>query len=187
MMNRRIVATLVGLMVLATTVPAAAGTSNKDLPPGHAWFEGEVIYLGDGWGEAQACVVWRDEDLVECFRTEQQMEARTNEAERQHDGSDDDGGTTTMAASACGSWLYLYEDPSYDGRTLQFRDRDIWQDLDVWGFSNQLSSFKVGACSVKLAAGYGGGGGLYPGSTYPYARVSSMGGWDDEVSSIRIL
>src|SRR4051812_37022720 len=41
-----------------------------------ATFEGRQINLAQDWGDAKACLVWREGGVLECFRTEEALEAR---------------------------------------------------------------------------------------------------------------
>ncbi|HEY0604231.1 MAG TPA: hypothetical protein VGD58_15030 [Herpetosiphonaceae bacterium] len=153
-------------------------------------FEGKLIDLSKGWGEAQACVVWETADASECFRSEAQLEAHTakindeiNTGTRQVNGE-----AGTMAA--CSSYLRIYEHTSWGGRVLQFADRGVWQNLSGWGFSDETSSYRVGACSANLAEHFNGSGLWYPGATSAGSSSSCMcagsTNWNDRVSSIRV-
>lgn len=179
-----------GAALAATALVAPAAVAEElragALPDGHAWFEGQVIDLSDDWGDAKACLVWRDADTVECFRTDRQMDAAVDRIEDNTLTAQATDGFAT-AAAACSSWLYLYEHTYAGGRALQFRDRAAWQNLSAWGFSNRTSSFRTGACPVALNSLANGGGAYYPGTTsaYHYER-RLVSGWDNRISSIYI-
>lgn len=155
-------------------------------------FEGKLIDLSKGWGEAQACVVWDTADASECFRSEAQLEAYTakindeiNTGTRQVKSTGEVG-----AMATCSSYLRLYEHSSFGGRVLQFASRGYWQNLGDYGFNDETSSYRVGACSSNLAEHANGGGYYYPGNTSAGTSSSCMcagsTNWNDRVSSIRV-
>jgi hypothetical protein len=176
----------------AAPAPTAGGS------PVVADFEGRKIDLARNWDKAQACLVWRQGGVVECFRTDAALEARERELEPQHrqlaaaqaapaavaaspapvaDGrmAGDAGGTVTgpapslaQSSFSCSSSLDLYEHSYYGGRRLSFWDRGLWQNVGDYGFDNMMSSYIVGACYVYLADYRWGGGDWYPGTTSSY-------------------
>lgn len=179
-----VAAVLVLAAVTASPHASSATPMGDDLAEGEAWFEGELLDLSESWGEARACLVWREADMVECFRTVQELEAAAGSAEPDRQVGN---GDVSIQAVQCSSWLYLYENSNAGGRTLQFRDRGYWQNLSPWGFSNVTSSFRTGACRVALAESTGGAGAHYPGTTSANHYESRMvSGWDNRVSSIYI-
>jgi hypothetical protein len=178
--------------------PAKAGdhemyhTDSDDIDTGStvALFEGREIDLSAGWFEATACMVWRAVDVVECFRS---VEALDNREAEIRQGIEADGVTETelsALAASCSSPLRLFEHTTYGGRELRFYDRGYWQNLTSWSFNDELSSYKVGACSVHLAEHIGGGGYWYPGDTSAFhwepAMSAGSTNWNDRVSSIYI-
>jgi hypothetical protein len=182
-------------LTLAGGAPALAQT-RTDAPverrPAIASFEGGVIDLAGDWGDAQACLVWRQGGVLECFRTVAELDAREAELEplrsRSSSRASGGGGGTVASSTAeysCWSSLRLYEYNYYGGRRLSFWDRGYWQNLYIYGFDNQTSSYIVGACYVHLAEHTDGGGWWYPGPTYPYAGEPVMH-WQDVISSIYI-
>lgn len=60
---------LVAALAAVTATPAG-GTADRD---GMALFEGRVIDLREGWGEAEACLVTDTNELARCFRSEQEL------------------------------------------------------------------------------------------------------------------
>jgi hypothetical protein len=46
-----------------------------------AMFEGRSINLAESWEDASACIVWTENGIAECFRTEEQLEQRESELE----------------------------------------------------------------------------------------------------------
>jgi hypothetical protein len=186
------------LLTLAVPTPAGAG-QGVDAPgverqPAIATFEGRKIDLAGDWGEARACLVWRQRGILECFRTEAALDAREAQLGRPSGAATepqpDSGGDLAIASysyysSACSSSLRLWEYNWYSGRRLSFWDRGYWQNLADYGFDDQASSYIVGACYAHLAEHANGGGWWYPGPTYPYAGEPVMG-WQNVISSIYI-
>lgn len=70
------------------------------------------IDLTQGWGEAEACLVWPDVlDVPECFDTEADMDRRITELEAEMAASvgSSGGGVTATTVSSCASYLRLYD------------------------------------------------------------------------------
>lgn len=164
---------LVGGALLATPAATASPT------PAPARFEGQTIELAQGWGEAQACLVFQQAGIVECFRDRAGLQAREQQLTRF-------GVLPPVSiAAACSSPLRLYTDIYYGGRELDLYDRGYWQNLSAWSFDNQTSSYRVGGCSVHLAENANGGGSWYPGSTSAGSWEPFMlSGWDNRISSV---
>jgi hypothetical protein len=181
-MHRRF-ATIAAAALALSVVPAVSSAVTP--PPAQhgaalALFEGRLIDLAQGWGDAQACLVSEAASVVECFRDRAGLQARETQLQAQL-------ASPATASASCSSPLRLYADSSYGGRELDFYDRGYWQNLGTWGFDNQLSSFRVGACGVYLADGTTGGGSWYPGNTSAgHSESSMLSGWNDRVSSIYI-
>ena len=180
-----------GLAALTLTLaaPAPAGAQRATgLDGGEvtATFEGRTIDLGGNWGEARACLIWRQGGVMECFRTEAELDAREAQLRGGQPAQASEGPTAARAYSwYCSSSLRLYEHDWFGGRRLSFWDRGYWQNLADYGFEDQASSYIVGGCYVHLAEDAWGGGWWYPGPTYPYAGEPVMG-WQDVISSIYI-
>jgi hypothetical protein len=65
--------------------------------------------------------------------------------------------------------------------------RGAYINLSTYGFDNDTSSYKVGACASYFYDGAGGGTPLYPGTTTANSSATSMlTGWDNRVSSVYI-
>ena len=186
------------ILSLAGPTPAGAGQSadatRVERRPAIATFEGKKIDLAGDWGEARACLVWRQGGVMECFRSEAALDAREAQLRGGRPApapkQEPSGDVTTAYASYsysyyCSSSLRLYEHNWYGGRRLSFWDRGYWQNLSTYGFDNSTSSYIVGACYAHLAEHANGGGWWYPGPTYPYAGEPVMG-WQDVISSIYI-
>ncbi len=153
-----------------------------------ASFEGRTIDLAGEWGDAKACLIWRQGGVLECFRTTQALEAREVQLAPRRAALDASAyGATAAYSYSCSSPLRLYEYNWYSGRRLSFWDRGFWQNLGDYGFEDQASSYIVGGCYVYLAEHAYGGGWWYPGPNYPYAGVPAMSwDWQNTISSIYI-
>ena len=152
--------------------PAVAATGTT---PAAAAFEGHRIDLAKNWEQARACIVLRQAQIVECFRTLDQAEARAAAVMPQY----------AAAGYSCSSPLRLFEHSYYGGRQLLFFDRGYWQNLTDYGFNDQLSSYIVGACYTYLAEHINGVGAFYPGPRWAWSGVPWLtSGWDNRVSSL---
>lgn len=157
--------------------------------PAIASFEGRSIDLAKDWGEARACLVWRQGGVLECFRTPDALDARETQLFGTHGGSTSSGvaPATSSYDYSCSGPLRLFDYTWYGGRMLSFWDRGYWQNLWWYGFDNQTSSYAVGPCYVALADYTDGGGWWYPGPTFPYAGEPVMSwDWLNAISSIYI-
>lgn len=180
--------TVVGVVLLGvvlavgTSVGAATPRLGSDQTGQIAFFEGSQINLSAGWGDAQACLIWEDRGITECFRTEGELQARLATLEQATAGPD---GMETVTSS-CSSATALYDGIAYGGSVLYLMDRNRWIDLSLLSFSNRTSSFKIGACAAIFADYNSGGGDWYPTSlTGAHASSWSMlAGWDNRVSSV---
>lgn len=173
--------------------PERGGTVGTERRATIAWFEGRPLDLSRSWGEAQACLVWRQGGILECFRTSEELDARAADLspERMRPPTETETSTTDSFAAysswSCSSSLKLFDYTWYGGRQLSFWDRGFWQNLWDYGFDERTSSYIVGGCYVQLALHHDGGGLRYPGPTYPYAGEPVMySTWPNAVSSIYI-
>jgi hypothetical protein len=154
-----------------------------------ASFEGTSLDLSKSWGEAGAC--WIDEDgAATCYRTEKEMDAAIVAAGGDLGRVTDEHHRQDIAHGArmasCSSSLRLYRSDSYSGGTLYLTQRYSWINLSWYGFDNDTSSYRVGACSTTFRSGSNGGGTTYWGGTGAFASKSSMSGWNNVLSSVRI-
>lgn len=156
-----------------------------------ALFEGQPIDLSKGWGAAKACVVWEAQGVVECFRSEQEMDRRTvrllsdfDQTVRSESTADD----VLLLVVECSSSLRLYDGVGYVTPVLYILDRYQWINLSSYGFDNRTSSYRVGACPAYFADYTNGGGSWYPTSSTEAWDVSSsmLSGWNNRVSSVYI-
>lgn len=169
---------LICTLLLTVGVPdqSAAEASTADGEGVLAWFDGQWIDLSEGWGGAAACS--SDGVTATCYRSEAEM---------------DRAAMASMASMAivplasCASSLRLYRSTSYGGAVLQLTTRGVYLNLSAYGFDNDTSSYKVGACASYFYDGANGGSPLYPGGTGANASATSMlTGWDNRVSSVYI-
>lgn len=163
----------------------AAGSVERQ--PAIAQFEGRSIDLSRDWGEARACLVWRQGGVVECFRTPQALDAREARLKEQAKQAPSGDVVTASYGWSCEAPLRLFDYNFYGGRYLSFWDRGYWQNLRDYGFDNRTSSYTVGGCSVYLAEYAWGGGWWYPGPYWPYSGEPVMSwDWQNTISSIYI-
>jgi hypothetical protein len=186
-MHRRLANLAAAVVALAVlTTPALAGPQPPAAPDhsSFARFEGTLIDLSQGWGDAQACLVDKGAATVQCFRDRADLRARESQLETQAVPA---LSAVASLTATCSAPLRLFADGSYGGRELDFYDRGYWQNLSVWGFDNQLSSYIVGGCGAYLADYANGGGSWYPGNTNAgHGEPVVTSGWNDRVSSIYI-
>jgi hypothetical protein len=192
-------ATAIALVLMASafssTVVEAAKGGDRGVPgnPSAAIFDHDQIDLGESWGEAAACIELGDH--TECFGTEQELfetypEYGAGGAGAQSAAASEafaaSGGEFTVAAT-CSSSLRLYRLTAFTGGTLVLTTRGVVLNLSTYGFDNDTSSYRVGACASTFWAGASGSGSVYPGSTGANASASAMlSGWNNVVSSVYI-
>lgn len=89
--------------------------------------------------------------------------------------------------SSCPSgWVCIWENKEYSGRMLEFQERGFWQNLTVYGFNDQTSSWANKTNDdAKLAQDINGGGNQI--CLQPQSSNSQLTGFNDEASSIRIF
>ena len=180
MIRRILVSIALATFFVCTTTPQI-GSAQSGGGPSIARFEGKLIDLRDGWGEAAACT--SDGSTTACFRTEKQLDRYLNEALQSvtqiHGGF--------SIESVCSTALKLYADASFGGLVLSLSTRGTVQNLSTFSFDNVTSSYKVGACNSTFYDGPNAGSPTYPGATTAGASATSMStGWDNRVSSVLI-
>jgi len=175
---------VVTAMAVASPVSASEATTSGGTAPVVAMLDGDQVNLTVDWGEANACLVWEAAGGVECFRTEEAMDRRIAELEKELGIA----GGENARASQCSGYVRLYDGTSYTGQVLYIRNRLQWINLSAYGFSNKTSSFKIGPCSSYLADYDWGGGSWYSTSATQAWDVASVmaSGWNNRVSSIYI-
>ncbi len=176
---RLLAATVAAVAAVVGVVPVAHATA-ADVSNGRspdaviASFDGGWIDLTKGWGEATACS--SDGVSTACFRTEADMDHALNARS---------SGPVPLAS--CSSSLRLYRSTGFAGGVLSLTTRNTYINLSAYGFDNDTSSFRVGACAAYFYDGANGGAPLYPGATGAGASASSMAsGWDNRISSVYI-
>ena len=178
--NLPLVATLAFASCIIPAQLARADDSQAVTPadPSAAAFEGTTVDLARSWGNADACI--EIDGTVECYRTERQLDAAHPEFAA--------GESSSLAALAsCSSSLRLYRSNNYTGGTLVLTTRGVVINLSTYGFDNDTSSYRVGACSSTFWAGSSGSGSVYPGNTGAWASAPSMlAAWNNFISSVYI-
>jgi hypothetical protein len=160
--------------LLAVVLPSTVAEAGRADDAVIASFEGGWIDLTAGWGEAAACT--SDGRIAQCFRSEAEMDKSTGTASR-----------AAIALTACSSSVRLYRSVSYGGAVLQLTTRGPVTSLSGYGFDNDTSSYKVGACAATFYDGASSGSAIYPGGTGANASATSMAsGWNDRVGSVYI-
>lgn len=160
----------IGVVAVAISIAMSSMVAAEAAP------EADAVQFPTG----QACAVL---SLTEtrCYDSEAEMEAATASL---------DDSLSTLASGYCAGrsdlWLYLYEHSNYGGRTLKFRDADIWQNLTWWDFNDQMSSYKNNTlCTVYIAEHIDGAGSwLVVSALSSSSWVGSS--WDNRASSFYI-
>lgn len=177
------VATLLAIpgTIFAQSVESGGSPSNES-DEGLAVYEGRIIDLRDGWGEAKACLVWSRDALPECFSSEPLLLERLDELRESAETKE----PAMQLSSSCSTSLRLYDGVGYSGSVLYLSTRSVWMDLSDYGWNNRTSSFKIGACSSYFADYANGGGDWYPtNQTQAWDVASSMNsGWNNDVTSV---
>lgn len=176
---------LLGALVVVASaigVPQVGHAGDVSSPTTPAWFEGEIIDLADGWGEATACEV--HDDGTYCYRTEAEMTAAGQPSPRTTSST---GGSFSTLLVSCSTALRLYDGTSYTGAVLSLYTRGTYINLSAYSFDNKVSSYRVGSCGADFFSGSTGSGSVYPGSTWAWVQSPSMlSGWNNVVSSVYI-
>lgn len=176
---------LVTAAAFVATVLLAGGVAEAETDPTNGEVVADEVAFGDGvldlsesWGDATACAELGS--TVECFATESELldvhpELLVTAF----------AGQTSSQSSSCSTALRLYRGSSHGGGVLYLSTRGTWLSLSSYGFDNDTSSYRVGACSSIFRSGSGGAGSEYPGPTSAGASGSAMrSGWDNVISSV---
>lgn len=193
-------ATLVLVALSASPVHAGPGAQSEEredrtvVQGATATFNGQALDLAESWGGATACMVWLDAtDGIECFASEEALDARVSGLEAQlglaTTTTKGGGPTEGLMGTQCSSYLKLYDGTLYTGTVLYLRSKYQWHNLSSYGFNQKTSSFKVGACSTYFADYSNGGGAWYPTYlTQAWDQAGAMlSGWNNDVSSVYIF
>jgi hypothetical protein len=172
------VATLISSIVLIGTlcgVQLAAGTESNTI----ASYDGGTIDLSLGWGTATICVVMTTG--ISCYADQSDYQEWANSQVKVG------GGPFSPLSGNCSTGLKLFQDRSYGGNELILYELSNWINLSSYSFSDEVSSYKVGACSVSMTDAQNGSGNVYPGPTAAGSDVSWIGSaWVDRVESVYI-
>jgi hypothetical protein len=171
--SHRILSALAVMAAVLVGTSASSSAAVQDTKTGVlATFEGKVIDLSVGWGEARACS--SGPSKTTCYRSEAEMDAKEPAQP----------GTAGRAAlGTCGAALRLYDGSSFGGASLSLTTTGSDIALSGYGFANRTSSYRVGSCSAQLKSG----GSVYPGNTAPNVSSGSMlAGWDNAITIARM-
>jgi hypothetical protein len=134
---------------------------------------------------AQACLVWTQGGVVECFSSLGQLRAAETQLRPGLAGSSRAAGGASPN-TGCYSDLQLFSGASYTGSELDIWDVGLWVNLSNYGFANRTVSFSNGGCQSYLAKGPNGSVAWYPNSG-PWTAVANMGlYWNDTIESVYI-
>ena len=97
-----------------------------------ALYNGNIISLANGWGDASTCAVYSDMD-VRCYTTEADFLLDSG-------NGDTASGSLSTDGSCSAGWGCIWEHINYTGRRLQFRDAGPQQKLSAYGFRDTASS-----------------------------------------------
>ncbi|MEZ5312073.1 MAG: hypothetical protein R2735_16080 [Microthrixaceae bacterium] len=169
---------VLGALTLAAPTPTSAESIGiRQSEHVLATFEGTTINLTDGWGQARACF----SDIpgtARCYRTEAAMDIAEDAGRQSHAGP--------WPLASCSSTVRLYRGTNYTGGVLALSTRYTYLNLAAYGFDNDTSSYKIGACSARFYDTTSGSG-LYPGNTGAGASSWLMVlSWDNRIGSIYI-
>jgi hypothetical protein len=143
-----------------------------------ASYNGGTIDLSQGWGTATVCAV--TETGTDCFTNQSDYKVWLSD-------QSDLSGVVPETSLNCSTGLELFQSISYGGTELVLYVTSIVLNLSDYSFSNELSSYKVGACAITMTDAPNGGGNVYPGATSAGSDVSWIGtAWNDRVESVYI-
>jgi hypothetical protein len=170
---------VVALSVALIAVVGGAQWSSAADTGTSATYEGGTINLAQGWGTAAVCAVTAAG--TNCFSSQASYQAWLSPKLQAGDAVVPD------SSGNCSSGLDLYQNIDYGGAELVIFVQSIWINLSAYSFSDELSSYKVGACSVSMTDAANGGGDVYPGATSPGSDVSWIGAtWNDRMQSVYV-
>ncbi|HEV7888322.1 MAG TPA: hypothetical protein VGO92_12250 [Acidimicrobiales bacterium] len=197
-MRRTLAVVLFAVVVPATTAKAPPAAAE----PGHmASYHGRQIDLSKDWEGAQACAIVSDDD-IRCFDSQEELETELQFGQGEAPGKPEKGGApsasvaTASTAAAAGLttyclgysdlWLTLYEHSSFGGRSLNFRDESLWQNLTLWTFNDMMSSWKNNTYCDAYASWDINGGGAWLTMTARSQNTYVGATWNDQASAIYI-
>jgi hypothetical protein len=139
---------IVGALVLGALAGSApaVGAGSRPSGPSFATFEGTVIDLRTGWGEATACL--SDGVSTSCFRTEAELDAALSDPSQEAGSAAGIDGPVALALS-CSGQLRLWTGNSYSGSVLALTTRGVI--LNLWTYPGSTSA---GSMSAVMASGW---------------------------------
>jgi hypothetical protein len=173
------VSTLAASVVILGILGGAQLASGAGSTGTIATYNGGTLNLSQGWGTAAVCAVTAVG--TNCFSSQSAYQAWLSSQLLTEDA------LTPDVSINCSTGFDLYQNIDYGGGELVIFDQATWINLSTYGFADQVSSYKVGACSVSMTAAANGGGDVYPGATSPGSDVSWIGtAWNDRVQSVYV-
>lgn len=184
MKARRVVTVALSVLFTLGILGGPAAADETEEQSVEASYNGRTIDLQEDWEGAEYCAV-HSEDDVRCYDSEAEM-------------VEDEGGPSLspLAKDDCPSgvleheWycLFSYEDwdmTPADARMLKFKDPGC-QSLATYDFANQASSW-VNTLGDDVDNFELSGCGYHQFTASPHSSSSSMGAYNNSVSSINIL
>jgi hypothetical protein len=176
---------LVALGAMVVAMPLAGAGAAE---PTWATYKGRLIDVSRNWEGAHACAVLSPGD-VRCFDNQAELE-RTLAKSAPVTSSLGSMSVDTIDAYCLNRsdlYLILYQDTSFGGNSLSFRDADTWFNLSDYSFDNITSSWKNNTyCDATAAADASGGGSTT--TLGARSQATSMAtGWDNVISSVEIV
>jgi len=163
------------VLLFGATIVEVAGASAPGVP---ATFNGGIINLADSWGSASICAVTIEGTT--CFSDQSSYQAWVSSQKQV-------SGDSVTPLTSCSSGLELFQNINYGGDELVLYTTATWINLSTYGFSDDVSSYKVGACSISMTDEANGAGDVYPGATSAGSDVSWIGSaWNDRVQSVYV-
>jgi hypothetical protein len=182
-------ATLLGAVVVGAAPAGAEGNH-------YANYKGTTIDLAEDWQGAQACAIVTDDD-IECFDSQAELESALAFGDGEGSGDNEAAAAaasstsslTTLSTYCIGRsdlWLTLYDDTGFGGRSLNFRDAAVWQNLSTYTFDNAMGSWANNTFCDALAAWDASGGGSWLTMTARSSNSNVGATWNNQASSIYI-
>ncbi len=130
--------TIIAVLLAASLL--FTGTAHGDTNEVVASFEGESLSLAESWDNAESCVVL-SKDQVECFTGNQEADEFIKKSGLVEENSNNTWQSASAFPRCARGWLCLFDGENGTGRRLIFKD-EYWQDLNAYGFANQVSSWR---------------------------------------------
>lgn len=162
----------------------AVGTGSAGAEPTYANYKGKTIDLSVDWEGAQACAVL--EASIECYDSQAELESALGSGSETSAATSSLDTVTSYCLGNSTLWLTLYDDTSFGGRSLNFRDAGIWQNLSAYTFDNSMASWVNNTYCDALAAWDANGGGSWLTMTARSSSANVGSTWNNNASSIYI-